>query len=317
MPTPEVPEHLLIEALNLEEEYGSAHLAIKAGATKVPRNTIVLRANTARIKGLKPTVRKDAPRIYTRQRIGKIHAVIPDTQVKPGVNTDHMEWIGNYFVEKKPDVIIMIGDWWDMESLSSYDRGKLSYEGRRYVKDVKAGRDAMERFIKPIQDYNRTAREKYAPQMEFMMGNHEQRIVRMVDETPGLEGKCDLDDLGIADFGWTVNPFLKPKSIDSIEYCHYFTSGSLGRPVSSAAALGRTRQGSATMGHVQQTDVFFHPKTQKIATFCGTCYQHNEAYLGPQGNASRRQILIKHEVDGEGHFDPMFVSLAFLGKAYA
>lgn len=317
MATPETPENLLIEALNIIEEYGSGHMALKAKATEVGARTLDRRAQTARLLGLKPTIRKDAPRIYTRQRLGKMHLVIPDTQQKPGVRSDHLEWIGNYIVEKKPDVIIHIGDHWDMPSLSSYDKGKLSYEGRRYAKDVKAGRDAMDRLFKPIDDYNRTATEKYNPQREFMMGNHEQRIVRMVDETPGLEGKCSLDDLGIKDYGWTVNPFLQVKKIDGIEYAHYFTSGAMGRPTSSARALGTARQGSATMGHVQHTDVFFHPKTQKIAMFCGTCYLHDEGYLGPQGNATRRQIVVKHEVDGEGLYDPMFVSLAFLEKSYS
>ena len=317
MPTKEVPEHLLIEALNLEEEYGSAHLAVKAGVTKVPRNTIVLRAKTARIKGLRPTIRKDAPRIYTRQRIGKMHLVIPDTQVKPGVCIDHMEWIGNYIVEKKPDVVIHIGDHWDMESLSSYDKGKLSYEGRRYVNDVKSGQDAMARLIKPIEEYNRTATEKYKPQQEFFMGNHEYRIVRMVDETPGLDGKCDLSDLGIENYGWTVNQFLEIKKVDGIQYCHYFTTGDMGRPVTSAAALARVRPGAATMGHNQRTDMHIHPKTQQMSLFAGICYLHNERYLGPQGNATRRQIIVKNEVDGTGLYDPMFVSLEFLKKAYS
>jgi hypothetical protein len=71
------------------------------------------------------------------------------------------------------------------------------------------------------------------------------------------------------------------------------------------------------MGHVQHTDMAMHKKTQKIALFCGTAYTHDEDYLGPQGNSQRRQIIVKHEVDGEGHYDPMFVSLGFLRKAYS
>ena len=77
--------------------------------------------------------------------------VIPDTQVKPGVNTDHLEWAGHYAVKMKPDVIVHIGDHWDMPSLSSYDKkGGRQMEGKRYVKDIDAGNEAMDRFMAPI-----------------------------------------------------------------------------------------------------------------------------------------------------------------------
>jgi hypothetical protein len=296
--TPAVPEHLLIEALNLVEEYGGAKMAVKAGATDIPPNTIDYRVRAAKIRGLKPTFRKDAPRIYTRQRLGRMHMVVPDTQVKQHVNTDHLEWAGNYAAEKRPDVIVMIGDWFDMPSLSSYDKGKLSFEGRRYVKDIKAGRDAMERFLKPFPS-------DYKPEMHFTLGNHEQRIIRCIDSSPEFEGKLSYGDLGLEDYGWKVHDFLKPVEIDGILYCHYFTSGVMGRPVSSAAALLRTRQQSCTQGHVQNTDMAIHPKTQNIALFAGTFYSHDEDYLGYQGNNPRR------------HYDPMMVSMRFLEKAYA
>lgn len=315
MPTPKLPDSMLIEALNLEEEYGSSFLAEKAGCG-IPRGTIEHRIKQAKIAGLKPTFRKEAPRVHSRQRIGKMHLVIPDGQVKEGVNTDHWEWIGNYIVEKKPDVIINIGDFWDMPSLSAYDKGKLPFEGRRYVKDVKAGRDAMERLLKPIHDYNRTARDKYEPEMDFCEGNHEQRVTRVADNNPEYHGKIDLLDLGIEEYGWKFHPFLKVINRDGIEYSHYFTSGVMGRPVSSAAALLRERQRSATMGHVQHMDIAIHKKTQQTALFCATCYSHDEHYLGPQGNDHKRGIIVKHEVQ-EGKYDLMTVSLRFLQKAYS
>jgi hypothetical protein len=51
------------------------------------------------------------------------HFVLPDVQAKPGVDFTYLEKIGKYLVEKQPDKIICIGDFADMESLSSYDRG--------------------------------------------------------------------------------------------------------------------------------------------------------------------------------------------------
>jgi len=64
-------------------------------------------------------------------------SVIPDCQVKPGVDLSYLTWIGKYLAEKKPDVIVCIGDFADMESLSLYDVGKKSFEGRTYKADLR------------------------------------------------------------------------------------------------------------------------------------------------------------------------------------
>ena len=314
MPTRKLSVEMAQEALDAVELHGGVVQASRV--IKINAETLKNRHNRARLMGLKPTVRKDAPRIYQRQRLGRMHLVIPDCQVKSGVPTDHLEWIGNYIVEKKPDVVVCIGDFADMPSLSSYDKGKLAAEGRRYVKDIAAVHAGMERLWKPLQEYNRTATEKYQPEKELTMGNHEYRILREVEENPRYEGRFNYSDLSYEDWGWKVHPFLEVVEIDGIEYCHYFTSGILGRPVSSAAAMLRERQKSCTMGHVQYTDLAVHKKTQNIGLFCGVCYLHDEDYLGPQGNDSRRQIVVKHEVEN-GRYDPMLVSLRFLEKNYS
>jgi hypothetical protein len=314
MPTRSVPAGLQQAALDLVEHYGSGYKALLAGkGGKIAARTIDHRAELARLNGMTPTKRKDAPRVYTKARLGRMHIVLPDVQARPGVNTDHLEHIGNYVAEKKPDEFVCIGDFADLPSLGSYDKGTLKAEGRRYNRDVDAARSAMARLMAPID-----AEMKRAPwkmRRTFTKGNHEDRADRIANLMPELEGTISAKDLGYSDWGWEVHDFLKVVRIDGIEYCHYFTSGVMGRPVSSAAALLRERQGSATMGHVQHTDIAMHKKTQKIALFCGTAYTHDEDYLGPQGNSQRRQIIVKHEVE-DGRYDPMFVSLAFLKKAY-
>ena len=262
---------------------------------------------------MRPKVRKDAPRVYEKRRLGRMHIVIPDCQVRPNVNTDHLEHIGHYIAAKKPDELICIGDFWDFPSIGTYDRGTLRAEGRRFNKDIAAGNAAMDRLMRPITE--EMEQNPWAMRKTFTYGNHEERALRYANLQPELEGTVSLDSLNLREWGWEVHDFLKVVKIDGIEYCHYFTSGVMGRPASSAAVVLRERQGSATMGHVQHTDIAMHKKTQKIALFCGTCYTHDEDYLGPQGNNQRRQIIVKHEVD-DGCYDPMFVSLSFLKKAY-
>lgn len=235
--------------------------------------------------------------------------VIPDTQVRPGVNTDHLAALGNYIAEKRPDHIVHLGDHFDLPSLSTYNL-EGQREGQRYAEDVQAGKDAMFRLTAPF-----LAVRNYRPKMHFLMGNHEDRIRRTAETNPTLKGFMSNDDLNIAAYGWKVHDFNQVIKIGGIEFSHYFISGVMGRPVSSAAALLRERQGSAVMGHVQQFQFAVHPRTQRFAMFAGVFYTHQENYLGPQGNTCRPMVHMLHEVR-DGIADPMAVSADYLLRQY-
>lgn len=244
-------------------------------------------------------------------RVGRTHLVIPDCQVRPGVPTDHMTWIGRYIAAKRPDVIVNLGDFADMHSLSSYDTGHVSAEGARYSHDIKAARAADDKLCKPFENI-----KGYRPEMHVVLGNHEYRINRHVEANPSLEGALSTDDLGYARHGWKVHPFLEVVKIDDVEFSHYFISGTKGQAVSSPEALLRIRHGSCVMGHVQQVGMAIHKFTQHTAIFAGTCYLHTENYLGPQGQSTKNGIWMLNEVGG-GTFDHMYVSLNFLRKNYS
>ena len=248
------------------------------------------------------------------------HMVIPDTQVKPGVPLDHLTWAGKYAVDKKPDSIVMIGDFSDMESLSSYDKGKKSFEGRRYTKDIEAATIGMSMLLGPIKaEQRRQAKNKekvWKPRLVLTLGNHEDRINRATNNSPELEGLISVKDLPYSD--WEVIPYLEPITIDGVTYCHYFTSGVLGRPVSSARALVTKKHCSCVMGHVQrkEIDIQYDGQGRRITgLFAGTFYQHTEDYLGPQGNQHWHGLWMLHEVK-DGEFDEMPVSLDYLRKRY-
>ena len=116
------------------------------------------------------------------------HLVIPDCQVKPGHNFGYLRRIGQYIVEKKPDVIVCIGDFADMPSLSSYDVGTKSFEGRRYKSDIEAAHEGMEALLAPIRRHNVHAkkghRERYVPRLVLTLGNHENRINKVTNSGP-------------------------------------------------------------------------------------------------------------------------------------
>jgi hypothetical protein len=219
--------------------------------------------------------------------------------------------VGNYIAEKRPDVVVCIGDFADMEALSLYDKATKKGENRRVKRDLEAAKQAMDLLMAPIK-----AAKDYAPELHMTMGNHEERLNRFTNTNPEWDELVGVDMLRYQDWGWKVHPFLKPVTIDGVDYAHYFISGTMGRPASSARVMRNKRTRSAIMGHVQQTEVDFDPLSHQWFIFCGLCCLHDEEYLGPQGNNHRRQILVLHEVE-EGRFDPMFVSLRFLEKAYS
>ena len=120
------------------------------------------------------------------------HLVLPDIQIKPNQDTSFLTAIGLYILEKKPDVVICLGDFADMPSLSSYDVGKKSFEGRRYILDIQAVIDAMRVLLTPILEHNQRAavnkKKIYKPRMIMTLGNHENRINRVIENDPKLDG---------------------------------------------------------------------------------------------------------------------------------
>lgn len=255
---------------------------------------------------------------------GTTHLYIPDSQIRPGVSLEFLEWIGKYIVRKQPDVIIHAGDFADMESCSSYDKGKRSAEGKRVQADINISIEGMEKLLVPLREYQALQRwrgEKvYEPRMVITLGNHEARLTRHIDAHPELHGFLGIEDLKYKEFGWEVVPFLTPIVIDGVSYCHYFPNVMTGKPLSgSVANMLKTIGTSFTQGHRQTLDVAtrFLPTTgqQQWGIVAGACYEHDESYKGVQGNHHWRGIIVKHNVEG-GSYDPLFISLDWLRGEY-
>lgn len=246
------------------------------------------------------------------------HIVIPDTQVKPGVDTDHLEWAGRYIGEqaggRRNVTIVHLGDHWDMPSLSSYDRGKRSMEGRRYTDDIAAGNEGMARFVGALKA---ASPRGWKPRRIFLHGNHEDRITRAANDQAEYDGAISLDHLDLA--GWETHPYLKPVWVDGVCYAHYFYNPNTGRPYggSNVETRLRTIGHSFTMGH-QQGLLYGLRSTirgMQHGLVCGSYYLHDEDYKGWQGNAHWRGIVVCHDVR-DGTYDPMFVSLDYLARRY-
>jgi hypothetical protein len=58
---------------------------------------------------------KVSPAYYTIQTVTSVpqnvtHLMIPDTQCKPDIDMSYLDWLGQYIADKKPEVIVHIGD---------------------------------------------------------------------------------------------------------------------------------------------------------------------------------------------------------------
>lgn len=246
---------------------------------------------------------------------GRVHCMIPDAQVTPDTPTDHLLWIGEYLSETQPDVIVNIGDFADMESLSSYDFGKKSAEGRRVIQDFDSANKAMIKLMKPIQ-----SAKGYKPELHLTKGNHEHRIDRVIESDAKLDGFLSADSLNYKDMGYEVHDFLTPVEIDGVTYIHFVPNPMSGRPIGGASMDTRLKNigYSFSMGHQQIHMTGVRALTNgKIhrGLVSGTCYLHDEDYKGKTGNTSWRGIIMKHEVF-DGNYDIMEVSLDYLCRKY-
>lgn len=227
------------------------------------------------------------------------HLVIPDTQVKPGTGKAHIVAAGRLAREERPEVIVVIGDWWDFPSLSSYDKGTTAAEGKRYLDDVRAGNEAMKAFLAEIRKP-----KSYAPQLFFTVGNHEERADRHMKANPHLDGVLGIKDLHLE--GFKVFPFLKLCHVEGIAYSHYFANPFSGRPYGGTMQNMLQKIGfSFTMGHVQKLEIGRKDLANGKAyqgLIAGAFYTHEEGYKGEQGNKHWRGLVMKHNVK-HGEYD--------------
>lgn len=250
-------------------------------------------------------------------------AVIPDTQVTPESNTDHIEAYGEYVAKHKPEVIVHIGDHFDMHSLSQYDKGKLASHNAYYQGDIDSGIEALKRFDKPINAMNSTftrwKKRKYQPRKVFTLGNHEYRLSRHVESNPELKGKLSYDDFKLVENGWEVHNFLEIVNIEGIRFSHYMVNpdSAKGMPFSSGVDLMLQKLGfSFFQGHKQglytASPRFSSDGTVTRGMILGSFYQEDQHYISPQANKHYRGAVMLTEVDGTGWFSPHELSIDYL-----
>ena len=252
--------------------------------------------------------------------MSKMHLIIADQHAHPSYGNERADWIGQLIKDIKPDVVVNLGDAADMSSMSSYDKGKRSFQGKTYAADINAHLDFQDRMWEPIR---RT--KKKLPYAVVLEGNHEHRIERALDLSPELAGTIGFNDF---EFEYYYNDVVRYAGgtpgvvkLDGVNYAHYFVSGLMGRGISGehpAHSLLVKQGESCTMGHTHVVD--FSVRTtasgkKNLGLIAGVYQDYDSDWAGNICNLWWRGVIIKHGVE-DGMYDPEFVSLERLRRAY-
>lgn len=254
--------------------------------------------------------------------------IIPDPQIKEESCLDHLRAAGNYAVKTKPDVIVAIGDWADMPSLSKH-ASAIEIEGRRIAKDIEAGKKGMREFLKPIQTYNniqrRYRKKLYEPRMVFTIGNHcsRTRLSRLVTEMPILQDflKDDFESF-LKTLGWEVYDFLEIVNIGGIKFSHYFINPHSAKKSPAGGTIDNMLKSvgfSFVQGHTQGLKMGKHylaDGTARLGIVAGSFYMEDENYMGLQGNKSHWRGIVRLDDVKNGNGDISEISLDRLLRDY-
>jgi len=255
---------------------------------------------------------------------GRRHLIIPDVQIKPGDDTTHLTWAANAILKYRPDVIVVLGDWWDMPSLSTHDGpGSKEAEGARVQNDIDAGIQAWDDFWHPIEiEQLRVAsnrKKQYRPECHFLFGNHEDRITRALFRDPKWDGILSLDSLKTPTC-FARHPFLKIVNVDGIKFCHFFPNPFSGRPIGGTIPNRLSHIGSSFVQGHQQGHMYgskAYPDCTKHGIVCGRFYTRNEHYR-PEDiqNVEWNGIIMLNGVHG-GDFDIMPLRIDYLRREFS
>jgi hypothetical protein len=243
---------------------------------------------------------------------------------KPEVTNERFNWLGDLIEDIKPDYVLDLGDGADMSSLNSYDtRYPKAIVSQSYEKDINSYNDAQSRLWDRY-----SLKKKRRPYRIGFEGNHENRIKKAVALDPRLEG----DKYGISfshlqtdhwfdDYHGYHNSGPAIASYDGVSYAHYFSAGNYGTAISGmhhAYALIQQRHSSSVCGHSHKRGIYFkddaHPNPS-IGMVVGCFKGKEELWAGQSNNAWWQGVVIMRDIEN-GVFDPEFVSMERLRKAY-
>jgi hypothetical protein len=252
--------------------------------------------------------------------------VIGDSHSDPEVPNDRYQWLGKMIVDERPDVVVDIGDFATMGSLSGYDKGTAKAENKRVIKDIDHAKEARVLLTTPIRNEQQRQRELkkaiWKPRLVALGGNHENRIVRYMNSNAELMGMYSEDVSDASKLGWEFSPFGQEVKIEGVAFNHYFTKPAASKGYSGVNATRQMlidHQHSLVQGHTHRLQ-YVHNCTpfgvHTMSLMCGCYFDHKEDYAGNDNNSWWRGICILENVNN-GYFDLRTVSYRTIKEMYS
>lgn len=203
------------------------------------------------------------------------------------------------FKQYKPDVFIIGGDWLDMDMISSYDRHKPKLvEGKRLKLHYK---NFQKDILTPIDNILSKDCERH-----FIIGNHEYRIERYIEEYPQHEGFIELENNLNLD-KWNVIPFNDNLKLGELIFIHGLYTNKY-----HAAKTLSVFDENVFYGHVHESQRFSKTtpvnNNPKAAQAVGCLCNKNPAYLRNRPNNWEHQFLVV-DMFNSGEFIPHVVGI--------
>jgi len=256
--------------------------------------------------------------------IGDAHSIADDP------DQERFDILGDFIVTHRPDNIVQIGDFMTYDSISAHNASKrLSMEGQRLKKELQSGQQAYDLMMSHIDLHNEGLRKNkkalYKPNMFYLLGNHEDRAARYVEENPEMKGLVYFNNyFNPEDDGWVIVPYREHCEINGVLFTHIPMNGA-NQPLSSVHLGRKVLEGyacSIVYGHTH----YFACETEGVKTTDGYkkitslnvgCYFDHKPEYARTSKGIRRWwsglVKITH-LNNEGDFDFQTYSLETLRK---
>ncbi len=252
---------------------------------------------------------------------------IGDTHTHPGDNSKRLQALGNYIVDKKPDVIVIMGDWFDFDSISKFNEpGSITREGMRLRKELDVGAMGYKIMLHELSYYNKQQakhkHKQYLPEVIFLKGNHEFRLDKLAENNAIFSGAFSIEKELNQVYPTTMVEYGEYIDIDGILFTHIpFKAG---RPLASVVnTTGATLDlvdKSVIFGHTHRLEVKEKRRAGSynlIRAINVGCLFENIPNYAKNDNPAWWKGLVPITSYGKGEFDFSTLSMTQLKKQYA
>lgn len=179
--------------------------------------------------------------------------VLPDVHLTTKVPNEY-KLVKKFIKDYKPDEVIILGDFMEVGSLSSYDLcKKRKIEGKRYEQEIVVANKELDWLVDHVK------------KVSYLEGNHENRVIRYLESYPELKGILELPKklkLNEKSISWhPLNTIIKRGKLyltHGVYYGKYFAK----KTVDDYGC-------SIIVGHTHRFQVHtIYPKMQKYPQIC-------------------------------------------------